>query len=349
MSALGSAVVEADALLWHYWVESQPAVHAQRVAEVIGKWASTDCTPASAPLPVPAERRIVVLVSGLGTASGANTAMEVDTDALGYAPADVVPFSYSGGRAPRLAPVVDDPFVAITERGFDTRDSQQSLSESADRLGALLQQVAAAEPGVPIDVIAHSQGGVVARLAVSRAGDEARLPSTVESVVTVASPHQGAPLATAVDALDHSPGGRASLSRARVVADGLDERLPAIGDLAETSSTMAELHARAVPDRVHYVTIGGSGDLVVPGTAALDPRADATVLLPTAVGTGPHGEVASAAATTREIGLAVAGRGPTCRSLASVAVSATTAEAIRWSESALGAAALFASLGVTAG
>lgn len=345
LAAVGTAATDATGLAWHYLVESLPATHALRVAEVVRAWSSTECTPASTPVPARGERRIVVLVSGLGTHSGANTALELDTESLGYAPADVVPFSYAGGRAPRAAPVGHDPFAAITERSFDVRDSQQSLSESADRLGVLLQQVAATEPGVPIDVVAHSQGGVVARLAVARAGDEARLPPEVESLVTVASPHRGAPLATAVGALDRTPGGRASLSRLRDRADGLDDRLPAIGDLAETSSTMSELDHRSIPERVRYVTLGASGDLVVPGTAALDPEADAAVLLPTDVGTGPHGSVASDPSTLREIGLAVAGRDPTCRSLAAVTMSAVMAEAIGWGETMLGAAALVATAG----
>jgi hypothetical protein len=345
LAALGTAATDATGLAWHYWVESHPATHARRVADVVRAWSETECTPASTPVPVRRDRRIVVLVSGLGTHSGANTTLEIDTEALGYAPADVVPFSYAGGRAPRAEPVAHDPFVAITERAFDARDSQQSVSESADRLGVLLQQVAATEPGVPIDVIAHSQGGVVARLAVARAGDEARLPPEVESLVTVASPHRGAPLATAVGALDRTPGGRASLSRLRDRADGLDDRLPAIGDLAETSSTMSELDHRSIPERVRYVTLGASGDLVVPGTAALDPEADAVVLLPTDVGTDPHGSVASSPASIREIGLAVAGRGPTCRPLTAVMMSAVMAETIHWGETTLAATALLTTAG----
>lgn len=345
LSALGTTAVDANAMLWHLWVESHPATHAGRIADVVRAWATTECTNTTEPVPGPEGRRIVVLVSGLGTNSGGNTALEIDTGTLGYAPADVVPFSYAGGRAPRPEAVGHDPFVAIAERAFDGDDSQQSVSESADRLGVLLQQVAATAPGVPIDVIAHSQGGVVARLAVARAGDEERLPAEVESLVTVASPHQGAPLATAVEMLDRTPGGRVTLAHLRAVADGLDDRRPAIGDLAETSSVMSELHDRAVPDRLRYVTIGASGDLVVPGTAALDPGADAAVLVPTAVGTGPHASSASSPATTREIGLAVAGRGPTCRSLAAVMASAVMAETIRWSEATLGIAALATAVG----
>jgi triacylglycerol esterase/lipase EstA (alpha/beta hydrolase family) len=164
-----------------------------------------------------------VLVSGLGTSSDANTAWEIDTKSLGYADADVVRYSYEGGQAPRvdvnqqsnLRSVASQPFTAIATRAFTSLDSQQSVGTSADRLSALLQSVAAAQPGVPIDVVAHSQGGVVARLAVERSGAEDRLPAEVDTLVTVSSPQQGAPLATAVVALGDTPGGAAALTQVR--------------------------------------------------------------------------------------------------------------------------------------
>lgn len=340
---------DAAALLALYAGELHPATHAWRVADSITTWMGTrsSCTDASVPVPAHDQRRIVVLVSGLGTSSGSNTAMEVDTDALGYSPADVVPFSYSGGRAPRRATIAatDDPFRSIPQTTFGPLDSQQSISDSADRLSELLTQVAAAQPGVPIDVVAHSQGGVVARLAVERSGDDGRLPPSVASLVTVSSPQQGAPLASAVVALQHAPGGTTALSlvRSSGAADELDDRRPAIGQLAQTSSVVAELQERQVPDRVRFVTIGGSGDLVVPGSASSDPRADATVLLPTSIGTAAHGSLPSSPAGTREIGLAIAGRGPTCQGLGTTLASAVTAEAVRGGEAAVAVAAVWGS------
>lgn len=344
LASLGAGSADAQALLLHLWAELHPATHSFRVVDALRHRATTTCTAPTVAVPPPERRRIVVLVSGLGTSSESNTAMEIDTATLGYAPADVVSFSYVGGRAPRRQPVAVDPFVAIDERPFDALDSQQSLSESADRLSVLLAQVSAAEPEVPIDVLAHSQGGVVARLAISRSADAGRLPDEVRTLVTVASPQQGAPLATAVDALGLTPGGRATLARLRPTMDDLDDRLPAIGDLSETSTTMAELRARTVPDPVRFVTIGASGDVVVPATAALDPAADAMTVVPTPVGRAAHGSMPSTAAATREIGLAVAGMAPTCRSWGSVLMGAMTAEAIRWTESALAAIALGSSV-----
>ena len=358
VAAVSEWQTRTSALVAHYVVELDPSTHAARVLDEFGRWLrSRDrCTSPTVTVP-PHPRRIVVLVSGLGTSSDANTAWEIDTRTLGYADADVVRFSYAGGQAPALrpgtgpgiVPVVDRSFDAIDTHPFDALDSQQSVGTSADRLTVLLQSVAAAQPGVPIDVIAHSQGGVVARLAIERGGDSARLPEEVDTLVTVASPQRGAPLATGVVALADSPGGAAALSHIRAVgvADELDDRLPAIPDLAETSAVIEEIHRRPMPDGVRFVTIGGSGDLVVPGSSAIDDAADAAIIVPTEVGTGAHGSLPSSAAATREIGLAVAGMGPTCQGPGEALTAFVEAESIRFGESA-GAAAAAVTAGVLA-
>jgi hypothetical protein len=97
-----------------------------------------------------------------------------------------------------------------------------------------------------------------------------------------------------------------------------------------------------MPDGVRFVTIGGSGDLVVPGSVAIDPDADASVILPTEVGNEAHGTLPSSPAATREIGLAVTGMGPTCQSLGTATSAFFTAETIRYGESVAGATAAVA-------
>jgi pimeloyl-ACP methyl ester carboxylesterase len=325
-----------------------------RTVDAFAKWVHDQrtCTSSATPVPVHESRRIVVLVSGLGTSSDSNTAWEVDTKSLGYADADVVRYSYQGGQAPRdgmnppgaVQSVSRHPLDAITTRPFDSLDSQQSVGTSADHLSALLQSVAAAQPGTPIDVVAHSQGGVVARLAVERSGAASQLPSEVDTLVTLSSPQQGAPLATGVVALGDSPGGAAALSQIRAsgAADELSNHLPAISDLAETSPIIDELHQRSMPEGVRFVAIGGSGDLVVPGSAAIDHAADASIILPTNIGKEAHGTLPSSPAATREIGLAVAGMGPTCQGLGPATKAFVTAETIRYGQTVAGASAAVA-------
>ena len=344
LSVTSAWTSQTTALVAHYLIELNPTTHALRTVDAFAKWLHDQetCTPPETQVPVRQSRRIVVLVSGLGTSSDANTAWEVDTKSLGYADGDVVRYSYQGGQAPRvdadqsdnLRTVSSHPLHAIATRPFDSLDSQQSVGTSADRLSALLQSVAAAQPGMPIDVVAHSQGGVVARLAVQRSGATGRLPSEVDTLVTLSSPQQGAPLATGVVALGESPGGAAALSRVRAAgaADELTNHLPAISDLAETSPIIDELHQRPMPEGVRFVTIGGSGDLVVPGSAAIDQTADASIILPTDIGKEAHGTLASNPAATREIGLAVAGLGPTCQGLGPATKAFVTAETIRYGQ-----------------
>jgi hypothetical protein len=330
--AIASWSSSTASLVEHYAIELTPPVHILRGIEAVDRWyrQRDTCTDASVAVPPHSSRRIVVLVSGLGTASTGNSAWEVDTATLGYASRDVVRFSYAGGRAPGPAaggqssatavgltgagPGLD----AVPVREFSSLDSQQSIPESADRLAALLRSVAAAEPDVPIDVVAHSQGGVVARLGIERAGAAGRLSGTT--------------------------GGAGALARVRAsgMAGELDDRLPAMGDLSEISPVIAELHDRPVPDGVRFVTLGGSGDLVVPGTASGDPAAGAGVILPTPVGTAAHGSLPSDPRATREIGLAVAGLGPSCQGLGEVLGSFFTAEGVRYGEEAGGATAAVA-------
>ena len=69
---------------------------------------------------------------------------DLDTDALGYDRADVHWFSYAedGGA-------------------YGKDDTHRSLYESAGLLAAQLRAQQAREPGREVDLIAHSQGGVV--------------------------------------------------------------------------------------------------------------------------------------------------------------------------------------------
>ncbi|MEX1217108.1 MAG: peptidoglycan DD-metalloendopeptidase family protein [Acidimicrobiales bacterium] len=356
LSVTSAWASQTTALVGHYMVELNPTTHTMRFTDALRQWIKDQqsCTESSVKVSSHNTRRLVVLVSGLGTSSDANTAWEINTQDLGYADADVIRYSYAGGQAPRIDNRAEDPELmrnisvrpleAIAQRGFTALDSQQSVSTSADRLSTLLQSVAAAQPGVPIDVVAHSQGGVVARLALERAEAEARLPAEVKNLVAVSSPQRGAPLATGIVALGDSPGGTAALSQIRAagIADELDNRLPALADLAETSIIIDELHRRPMPESVRFATIGGSGDLVVPGSAALDSAADFRIILPTALGKEAHGSLPSSPAATREIGLAVAGMGPSCQGLRQAATAFLTAETLRYGQAVAGATAAIA-------
>lgn len=72
------------------------------------------CTPAAtAPPPRPPGRRLLVLVGGLGSSSGDAAAFDLDVAALGYAPTDVVRFSYRGGTTAEAAYQPGDTLVGV--------------------------------------------------------------------------------------------------------------------------------------------------------------------------------------------------------------------------------------------
>jgi len=323
------AAARARALAHEALAVTVPVSLAHLAAEV-DRWHDQQqrCTPAAAPTPRPPGRRIAVLVGGLGSTSERAAVDHVDVAALGYAPTDVVRFSYRGGVVPGRVP--EGSQAGLDHSTYGSDDTEVDLHQSADRLGALLDQLAAAAPGVPIDVIAHSQGGLVVRLALARGAR----PPELGTVVTLGTPHHGADLATAVAALDpRSAPGRALGSAGGAVGLDLDLTRPSVEQLGETSSVIAELD-RPLPPGVHLLSVGASGDLTVPDVHTVVAGADhATVHL-----TGPHAHdrLPGEPATTREIALAIAGAPPTCAALTVGLTDVVVSHVIAQSEDALG-------------
>lgn len=329
-----------------------PMGHLLALVGAARRWQDTQqrCTGADVrPPPPPPGRRIAVLVGGLGSSSEQAAIDEVDTAALGYAAADVVRFSYAGGRTPDPT----DGLAGIPARRYTSADSQRDLAASADALADLLRGVAAAAPGVPVDVIAHSQGGVVARLAVvAMAGGGGPAPGEGGAagmpalLATLGSPHGGADLATAVVAGRVSPGGRLGLDLVSWLARlGLDPSSPAVEQLAETSAVTASLTERGLPAGVRAVSIAASGDIVVPTIRSRLPGAPLAVV--PVRGPTAHDRLPGTAEATRELALALAGLPPTCESFADAMGDAVTAEAVSWSEDVFGLGAAMAGVGLT--
>jgi hypothetical protein len=313
------------------------ASHVASIARDLELWFRSQgrCTAADAPVPPPTGRHILVEVGGIGSTSDAAAITRVDAAGLGYAPGDVVEFSYAGGRTP---PQAGDrsPLAAIPSSSYSATDTGADLRRSATRLADLLAAVAAAQPGVPIDVVAHSQGGVVSRLALEQVPP---VPAEVRTLVTLGTPHHGANLATALTAAEADPAVDLGLS----LADGagvvpVDPHAPAVGQLAETSPLIDQLNRQLLPPGVHLTSIGASGDLVVPAPRTLvDAVGDSTTV--ELGGLHAHDDLPGSKEATREIGLAVAGRAPTCRSLGEATRAAITSETIDAFEDAGTAAA----------
>jgi hypothetical protein len=155
---------------------------------------------------------------------------------------------------------------------------------SARRLGDQLRALQRREPGREVDLVAHSQGGVVvlAFLAlVYDPADPAYPP--LGTVVTLSSPLAGAPLATAATRIAGSESGRAFLAdidrlAARTGLPVPPTRAPSVHDLAEGSPLMRRLDASALPGTIDLTTVGAVTDPAVPSLVATRPGADHTVV-----------------------------------------------------------------------
>jgi murein DD-endopeptidase MepM/ murein hydrolase activator NlpD len=224
------------------------AIQLRSVVEDLGRWAASrlHCTlhPHAAD-GSGGDGNLVLVAAGITSERpGAAPPLDLPLDRLGFRPADVTYFSYRPGS------------VTYTEA-----DSFRDLDAEAVNLGVQLRALAAAHPGRRVDLLAHSQGGLVvlAFLAsVYDPGDPAYPP--LGAVVTFASPLSGAPAA------------------GRVVLDVLRDRFdvpPAdgtsTGQLAPGSGFLRGLRARGLPAGVRFTSIAGVDDPVAPAPSTRFP------------------------------------------------------------------------------
>ncbi|MFL6205767.1 MAG: peptidoglycan DD-metalloendopeptidase family protein [Acidimicrobiales bacterium] len=299
--------------------------------------AGRPCTKDGITVPPPRGRRVAVLVAGLGSDSVRSTVDHVHTDQLGYATADVVRFSYAGGRVPDPT----DAFTGIATTEYGALETQGDLHAAGRRLADLVEQVAEAAPGAPIDVIAHSQGGVVARLAVielERRHGVAWL-ERVGMLATLGSPLGGADLATAVHAWTSTDSGGEVLDVFAAATDQeLDDDSSAVAQLAETSDVVAELQHHPVPESLPAVSIAARGDAVVPVPRSRAPGMDPVVV--PLVGRDAHSDLPGSPQATRELALAQAGLPPGCQTFRDALLDQATGEGISLAEDLAGASGL---------
>jgi len=103
----------------------------------------------------------------------------------------------------------DDP------EAYNRRDTFGDLRLAARRLDSLLRRIAVEFPGSDVDILGHSQGGLVARYYLETVGgrlDPRR--ARVDHLVTFSAPHQGAPLGDASEEIRETWSGK-------LVQDGL--------------------------------------------------------------------------------------------------------------------------------
>ncbi len=254
----------------------------------------------------------VMVVAGINSAGDAGTepTNRLDVDALGYRRSDheVRYFSYAadGGR-----------YVA--------RDTYGDLEVAALRLAMQLQDMQREEPGREVDLIAHSQGGVVVDLFLRWVYDPAdRSYPPLGNVVTLSSPHEGAPVATAATALRAAPLGRVLVDD--VVADRVPLvpplASPAVRQLAEHSPLLRDLWDHRLPDHVDFTTIGAAEDPIVPANHISVPGAVETVVAVDAL--SPHTAILRDADALRAVRAALEHRPMPCVGIATALRSAVS-------------------------
>jgi hypothetical protein len=178
---------------------------------------------------------------------------------LGYHRGDVTWFSYRSASTT-----------------YSAADTAGDLHEKARLLGRQLQDVAREHRGQRVDLVAHSQGGVVVDLFLTEIyrGHEDEYPE-IENVVTFASPHEGTPLANLAHSVSRSRGLRAAVetfSNSPIGATSLAQ-------LQEGSATTKEVANGRYPHGLRFLSIAGSEDPDVPSSSA-DPPVGSKVVVP---------------------------------------------------------------------
>ncbi len=287
------------------------------MGDVAQAWYHHDCTADGTAVALPPgvaapSERVLIQVSGLGSSSGDASIGDLDTDALGYDSEDVVPFSYAGGCATESFGGGGKAAIeGIAATDFSAADTHQDVRVSAEHLADLIEATAAARPGEPIDIAAHSLGGVVTRLALEILAERGGpMPSVV---VTIGSPHGGADIAGTAVVVEGSAIGDVADGYANGAVDAL-----AVAQVAEAGSDSLGPPG-APPEGVVVVAIAGSTDLIVPANKAVwDGATNTVVPISESEASGAHSELPGRDEVAREIELALAGAAPRCVGLTAV-------------------------------
>lgn len=220
----------------------------------------------------PPNRNVVVVVGGITSSTASPPELFETVSKLGYAEDHIVRFSYRGAEAPDL------------HEPYEPADTFEDIRSAAHRLKELLTRVAVRYPGLDVDLVAHSQGGLVARAYLAELAEawDPALPR-VQHLVTFASPHQGAPSAGEIDELRRGP------VTSRILAAGLDlapdigAPIPpvdsgAVRQLRPGSDLLTDLAQQDVSFGTRVLALSIPNDIVVPaGRAAYPGKPSRTV------------------------------------------------------------------------
>ena len=241
---------------------------------------------------------LLMAVGGIDTVGAPDEpTFGLDTRALGYRDDEVRYFSYAPDGGAYRAP-----------------QTHGDLQRAGLRLAEQLKEAQREHPGREVDLIAHSQGGVVVDVFLQDYYDAADpMYPPIGTVVTLSSPHEGSPLATAAADWHASSVGRA-------LVDEAEERLPvapsssapSVRQLDEHSRFLRDLWDAGLPEHVDFTTVGASDDVLVPATQVDVPDATKVVV---DVGGRPlddHTNIPRDPGALRVVRAALEGRAPPC-------------------------------------
>jgi hypothetical protein len=293
----------------------------RRFVDGIDRECSTDAPPADGTGGSMHRAMVVAGISSAGAAGDRGPTVDLDVAALGYheAEGEVRWFSYAADGG-----------------AYTADDTYGPLALAARRLRAQLRAMQREEPGREVDLLAHSQGGVVVDWFLTHLyhSSDPTLPP-LGNVVTLSSPHQGAPLATAARKMDRGAlGGRVLEALDALGADLPPADSPAVRDLGEQSPLMRHLWDYGLPDHVDFTTIGSPEDVVVPANRIAVPGATETVQ--PVDGLDQHGAIVRDPSALRAVRAALEHRAPPCVSVATALRSAVAPVVISRTEQSIG-------------
>lgn len=247
----------------------------------------------------------VMIVAGLDSSiTDGGRSSPLPADALGYETGEVSYYSYArdGGD-------------------YKPADTEGSIRTAARRLGAQLRALERREPGREVDLLGHSQGGVIVAEFLTHvydAGDPSYPP--LGTAVALASPFGGTPIATAATGAARTSVGRGVIDAGGAVADRLGVSLPdprsaSARDLSEDSAFTHRLETAKLPDQVQLTAIGAATDFLVPAQVAQRADARNTVVIPH--GLNAHSAIVTDPSALMATRAAIEQRPLPCRSLAS--------------------------------
>ena len=258
MVALGESLAEAATAVAAEAAEQVERVVRALVALAIAQYEWLTSCPQPDPVAHPVgSGNFVMAVAGQGSARKRRAdgtlgrSLSIDWRVLGYRHGDVTSFSYSAHSAT-----------------YGKAATYGDLHEKARLLGEQLKAAASAQPGRHVDLIGHSQGGVVIDLFLREVypGHEREYPP-IDNVVTFASPHEGTPTAKLAATVAGSP---ADAIVTPVVAAKAHIPLgsDAFEQLSPESETIHNVWSGPEPPRpIRKLSVMGSADPWVPSSS----------------------------------------------------------------------------------